>query len=51
MTVAEYKQLTGLSHTTAGKELKKWAATPNSGIYFKGKGSHKIYIKKNQDNI
>lgn len=51
MTVAEYEQLTGLSHTTAGKELKKWAATPNSGIYFKGSGSHKIYIKKKQENV
>ena len=46
MTVGEYEQLTGLSHTTAGKELKKWVATPESGIYFKGSGSHKIYVKR-----
>lgn len=46
MTVGEYERLTGLSHTSAGRELKKWAATPNSGIYYKGSGSHKIYMKR-----
>lgn len=46
LTVSEYAQITGLSHTVAGKELKNWAATPESGIYFKGKGTHRVYIKK-----
>lgn len=45
ITISEYEQLTGLSHTAAGKELKKLAATHDSGIYFKGSGSHKVYVK------
>ncbi len=46
LTIGEYAEITGLSRTVAGKELKEWAETPESGIYFKGKGSHKIYIKR-----
>lgn len=46
LTIGEYKKLTGLSHTAAGQELKKWASTPESGIYFKGRGSHKVYVKR-----
>lgn len=46
LTISEYERLTGLSHTTAGQELKKWASTPESGIYFKGRGSHKVYVKR-----
>lgn len=46
LTVGEYEELTGLSHTVAGQELKKWASTPESGIYFKGRGSHKVYVKR-----
>lgn len=46
LTIGEYKELTGLSHTAAGQELKKWASTPESGIYFKGRGSHKVYVKR-----
>lgn len=46
LTISEYEQLTGLSHTAAGRELKKWAATPESEIYFKGRGSHKVYVKR-----
>lgn len=46
LTIGEYEELTGLSHTAAGQELKKWASTPESGIYFKGRGSHKVYVKR-----
>ena len=46
LTVGEYKELTGLSHTAAGQELKKWASIPESEIYFKGRGSHKVYVKR-----
>lgn len=46
LTISEYEHLTGLSHTAAGRELKKWSETPESGIYFKGSGSHKVYVKK-----
>lgn len=46
LTIGEYAGITGLSQTAAGIELKKWAASPESGIYFKGRGSHKVYVKK-----
>ena len=46
LTVAVYAELTGLSRTTAGKELKEWYKTPGSGIGIEGRGSHRIYVKK-----
>ena len=46
LTVAVYAELTGLSRTTAGKELKGWYKTPGSGIGIEGRGSHRIYVKK-----
>ena len=46
LTVAVYTELTGLSRTTAGKELRKWCGMPGSGIGTEGRGSHRIYVKK-----
>ncbi len=44
LRVADYCTLTGLLATTAQKELVKWSNDPNSGLTFKGYGSHKVYV-------
>ena len=44
MSVAEYCRLTGLLKTTAANELKVWAAQPDSGINYRGRGTHKLYV-------
>ena len=44
MSVAEYCRLTGLLKTTAANELKAWAAQPDSGINYRGRGTHKLYV-------
>lgn len=46
MTVADYCRLTGLLHDKASRELKQWTEQPESGIGCKGRGSHKIYVKR-----
>ena len=44
MTVADYMALTGLSHTTAARELQKWGTTPKTGILPKGQRTHRVYV-------
>lgn len=46
MCVTDYVTLTGLSRTTAVRELQAFRADPQSGIGYKGFGSHKIYVRK-----
>lgn len=45
MTVSEYAAMTGLSRTTASRELRKWLETNRNAIGIKGKGSHRVYVK------
>ena len=47
MRIGDYMQLTGLSRTTATMELKAFRQDPASGIAFVGRGSNKVYVKKN----
>ncbi|ADV44522.1 HU family DNA-binding protein [Bacteroides helcogenes] len=44
ISVAEYSRLTGLLKTAAAKELKEWASQPETGIGYKGRGTHKVYV-------
>ena len=44
--VGEYAALTGLSQTTAGQELRRWAQTEGSGIDTKGVRSHRVYVRE-----
>lgn len=44
MSVADYCRITGLLKTTAANELKAWAAQPDTGIDYHGRGTHKLYI-------
>ena len=46
ITVGEYASITGLSRTTAARELRTWADTPDTGVAVKGSGSHKVYVRK-----
>ena len=46
MRVGEYAALTGLSQTTAGQELRRWAQTEGSGIDAKGVRSHRVYVRE-----
>lgn len=38
--------MTGLLRNAAALELKRWSEMPDSGIGYTGRGSHKIYIRK-----
>lgn len=44
LTVADYRQLTGLLNTTAANELRQWAAQPDSEIGIVGRGTHRMYV-------
>lgn len=50
MHVDEYASLTGLSYSTASRELRKIASDPTSGIISQGRKSGKLYLlaKDNQ---
>ena len=48
MRVADYANLTGLSKTTASKELLKIVKDPDSGITYRGKQSQKFYILRSK---
>ena len=51
MRVDEYASLTGLSYSTASRELRKIASDPESGIISQGRKSGKLYLlgKKNSE--
>lgn len=49
MKVADYVCMTGLNHSDAAIELKKFSKNPNSGIAVKGLGTHKLYVKRTQN--
>lgn len=44
LTVTDYMGLTGLSHTTAARELQTWSRNPETGIQAKGQRTHRVYI-------
>lgn len=46
MHLADYVQLTGLSRTTACRELKELCSNHTSGITTSGRGAHKVYVKR-----
>ena len=46
LTVADYAGLTGLLSEAARKELKHWSEDETSGIGSSGRGSHKVYVRK-----
>ena len=46
MSIGMYAMLVGLSESTAGKELRRWADEPERGITTVGLGTHKRYVLK-----
>ena len=48
MTVGDYSEITGLRKTAASLELRQWAELPDSGIGRSGRGTHKVYISKEE---
>ena len=46
MRIADYMEMTGLSRTTATLELTEFRKDPESGITFIGRGSSKVYVRK-----
>ncbi len=46
MCVDDYVRLTSLSRTTAVRELQAFRDDPQSGIGFRGLGSHKVYVRR-----
>lgn len=51
LTIGDYQQMTGLLHTTAAKELKEWANLDDSDIDIMGRGSHRVYVRKQEAAI
>ncbi len=48
MTLADYVPLSGLSRTTAFRELARWSNDVSTGIYAKGRRSHTVYVKRTE---
>ena len=48
MTLQDYVELTGLSRTTACRELKELCSNHTSGIDTSGRGTHKVYVTRNK---
>jgi len=46
MRIADYVELNGLSRSVATKELMALRRDPTSGITFIGRGSNKVYVKR-----
>lgn len=47
MRVPDYERLTGLSRSSATKELRRLALDPSSGITSRGSRSQKLYVLRN----
>ena len=48
MRVNQYAILTGLSYSTASRELRRLAANPSSGIVSQGRKSSKLYLLRTE---
>lgn len=46
MKVADYRAMTGLNHSYAAAELRKFSQTEGCGIKSTGRCSHKVYVKE-----
>ena len=46
MNITQYVSLTGLSRTAATLELQDFREDPESGITYRGRGCHKLYVRR-----
>lgn len=49
MTIRDYATLTGLSYSTAQRELKEAWQEPKNGLDILGSGSHRVYILRKEE--
>lgn len=49
MHVGDYAELTGLSYSSAQRELKELARFQHSGITIEGRGSHRVYVLRKEE--
>jgi predicted histone-like DNA-binding protein len=49
MTIRDYAAITGLSYSTAQRELKRSWSNPDYGITIHGAGSHRVYILRKEE--
>lgn len=47
MHVSDYADITGLSRSSAQRELRELEKFPSAGITSQGRGSHKVYVLRN----
>ena len=47
MRVSDYAAMTGLSQSKASIELRQLCEHPDAGFEAKGRGGHRVYVKKN----
>ena len=50
MRLSDYVKLTGLSRSTACRELKEFRTNPNNGLTTKGRGSSSVYVRRIKEN-
>ncbi|MBQ0021696.1 MAG: hypothetical protein KBT29_00470 [Prevotellaceae bacterium] len=48
--IPRYVALTGISHTNACKELRKFSRMPESGMMSMGRGSSLVYVLRDEEN-
>jgi predicted histone-like DNA-binding protein len=48
MHVGDYAELTGLSYSSAQRELRELVQYQYSGITFEGRGSHRVYVLRKE---
>ena len=48
MRVGDYATLTGLSHSKASIELRELCERPDAGFKAQGRGSHRVYVKRDE---
>ena len=46
MRLSDYVKLTGLSRSTACRELKEFRTNPNNGLTTQGRGSSSVYVRR-----
>ncbi len=49
ITHAEYVEISGLSRTSASRELNKWASDKTTGIEAKGRAPHRVFVKRDEE--
>ena len=49
MTIQDYADITGLSYSSAQRELRASWQNPDYGITIMGRGSHRVYILRKKD--